>query len=174
MPLTLNGDGAISGLTATGISSVQNVGKVNLPSGSVLNAYYVSSNTALGLATTSQTDIPSLSITLTPVSSSSKFILLSTVLYAITSNNTTGFAIYAVRNGSNVAPTPLANYENYFPNASFNPSSIRIRTSQNFFDSPATTSSLTYKIQVAGQNATSISINNDSNFYSTLTILEIA
>ena len=31
MPITLNGDGAISGLTATGISAVQ-----NLPAGSVV------------------------------------------------------------------------------------------------------------------------------------------
>ena len=161
--------------SAINLSNATSLAKAALPSGAVLNAYSAAGNTQLSVGTTSQIDVPNLSITLTPVSASSKFILMVSIQYALNGNNTQGFSIYAVRNGSNISNDPSsANYENYFPNSFLNPGSIRLRTSQNFYDSPATASSITYKIQVAGQNTNVFYLNSDSVYYSTLIILEVA
>jgi hypothetical protein len=159
MALILSGD---TGVPASG-----------MPTGSIINTYFIAGNTQLTLASTSQTDVPNLSITLTPTSSSSKFIIFAQIQYSVNGNATQGFGMYAVRNGTNVQFSAGANYETYWTNANFNPGSLRLRTSQNFYDSPATASSITYKIQVAGFNTNTMYINNDSQYYSTLTIQEI-
>jgi hypothetical protein len=174
MPTIISGDGTITGLTATGISSVQNVGRANLPVGSVLQVVqgtYSTNATTTSAGTMVDTG---LSASITPTSSSSK------VLVVINQNGVyrTG-SIYAMIDmrlvrGSTAIQTICASafWNGNFPDLT---SSYGASISTAYLDSPATTSSTTYKTQYqipSGLNGT-IGAQYGSSV-STITLMEIA
>jgi len=170
MPITLNGDGAISGLTATGISAVQNVGRANLPAGSVLQV--VNATTTTQTSTTSTSFVTTnLSATITPTSTSSRILILSN------GNCDAQFAsaqvsITVFRGATNIGSTN--GLGNIFSPAGRVISSMGI----NLLDSPATTSATTYTIYFASTNAAgsiSYNIGNGQGAQTAvITLLEIA
>lgn len=129
MPLVLNSS-SISGLAAVGgLSSPQ--------TGSVLQVVTATDTTERSTSSTSfVTASNSLSVTLTPISSSSKvFIVVTTVTY----KNTDNFAYYTIyRNSTNLGDTNggmiTISPERYVP------------TAMSHLDSPNTTSSTTYQV----------------------------
>ena len=174
MPITLNGDGAISGLTATGISAVQNVGRANLPAGSVLQVVSTTKTDTFTTASESYVDVTGFSASITPTSSTSKILVIVNSYIGINNINA---KINLLRGSSAIAQ----------PAAGNNPSSAIFRTgiqiagsfNLSFLDSPATTSATTYKIQIksSGGNTTCINRADDdanNSGVSTITLLEIA
>jgi hypothetical protein len=194
MPITLNGDGAISGLTATGISAVQTVSASNittgtlpfaqLPTGSVLQVVSTALTTYLTVTPGSNyvwADITGLSLSITPKFSTSKIML---VAYVVTS----GFNGYGTptlafnRDGTRIALGTSSVTGQAVTSVTYGENSIAgiAAVPLNFLDSPATTSAVTYKIQTSGDGGGgTIYINRreaDTRFcsISTITAMEIA
>ena len=174
MPLVLNSS-SITGLAAVGgLSSPQ--------TGSVLQVVSTTKTDAFTSTTaTTYTDITGMSVTITPKSSSSK-------IYAIVTGTcsgqsaTTGSQIRLVRGSTAIciadssgSTTPASTNSYQLDVNQSNPFSI------SFLDSPATTSSTTYKIQfiiTSGTfyfNRTQYDSNASNGRYaSTITLMEIA
>lgn len=162
-------------------------------SGALVKVYTARYSANYTTASTTYVDVPNLSITLTPISANSAFFIILSTSRASTRLNTLDAAsgLRVLRNGSdNVAINgtldgsrqPVAMVFNGLSyNADHNPGSYTISA----VDYPATSLSLTYKVQAAVQIAsyplTLNGVNNDGNtnniYHSrgqtSLTIMEI-
>jgi hypothetical protein len=163
MPTIISGDGTITGLTATGISAVQ-----NLPAGSVLQVVQVINSTTFSSSSTSYVTPTNMSVTITPTSVTSKILVLMRVMCSgslaglITLRGQLIRGATALDSGDSGATSAYS-----FINTRF----------VNYLDSPATTSATTYSYQFYGDgstwyvNQTGFSANPAS---SQLTLMEIA
>jgi hypothetical protein len=142
------------------------VADANAPSGSVLQVVNVSSTTALSTASSSWSDLPGLSASITPISSSSK-ILVTICVGAYALSNAIA-EIQLLRNGSSI----LVNGFWLHTGGAYTIS----QPSQTWLDSPSTTSSITYKIQGRSRQNTINYTYSDGNGQqvSSLTLMEIA
>ena len=179
MPITLNGDGAISGLTATGISAVQ-----KLPAGTVLQVVSTAKTDTFSTTSTSYVDITGLSVSITPSSAASKILILYKVNYGNTGTSSTGMRMQLVRGSTAIF---IGDEDSSRTRATSFGSSANLEDfgadwNGIFLDSPATTSSTTYKIQFSTRSSTGV-INrggNDSDSpanarsVSSITAMEIA
>ena len=158
---------ATSGTILTTGSSGQSIPKAALPTGSVLQVVNVTYSTETITSSSTFVDT-NLSASITPTSATSKILVLAdnNGCYKIT--NDTNIKMQLVR-GS----TALAQIEGvgaYTANTTQNNiGSI----STNYLDSPATTSSVTYKMQMRSDNGASVGVQRNSSV-STMTLLEIA
>jgi hypothetical protein len=143
----------------------------NLPAGSVLQVVNYNGD---GYATTSSStwsDVPNLSLAITPKFSTSKILIFATVIVGKNYNTYTGLRL--VRNSTTISTfSDISGWTN---------SSVETTspTSYNYLDSPSTTSSITYKIQYnSGQNialgVVGNYINTLANSRHSITIMEIA
>ena len=212
MAITINGTGSITGLTAGGLpdgsvtaadieTSLDLTGKtVTLPSGTggkILNVWQavftgIQSFAPGSVAVGPRADITNLSVTLTPTSASSRFLITCSINMGGGSSSP---AYYLMRdstdillNTSSLGATTLATWGAH---QSGDPGYVYSSDLQtiSYVDSPATTSSITYKVQ--GQNAfgagVAVYVNTgqangtggDTNYYnvrgcSTITVMEIS
>ena len=133
-------------------------------------------------------DIPNLSLTITPSSTSSKILIMASVCFGGTEANNYGSG-YVMRDSTDVAvgTSATGNRQNVsFPLNLAGAGYVTYKLHQNsvtFLDSPNTTSSITYKVQVRHDTDGTMYINRsgtDSNAdyshrgISTLTIMEVA
>jgi hypothetical protein len=165
MSLILNGDGAISGLTATGISAVQ-----ALPAGSVLQVVQGSFATETQNNTNTYADT-GLTATITPKFATSK-ILVSVNQGGVTKmagDQNSGCRLKLFRNATDLGQLATSlgytNTNMYNQIGSF---------SVEIFDSPATTSALVYKTQFSNTQNTTGARVQESDSVSTITLMEIA
>ena len=165
MPITINGTGTISGVSATGITTAQTVTSVPssaLPAGCVLQV--VQGTQSTGVDNTSNNFITTgLTVSITPKFSSSKVLVFVNGLGRTYPNTWINFRLY--RNGSSI----------YDMAGGFNYNSTDTITTQLasvFLDSPASTSAQTYALffQNAGGQ---VSWNADPKI-TTITAMEIA
>ena len=163
MSTIISGDGTITGLTATGISAVQ-----NLPTGSVLQVQQAFTTTAQTLSG-GPTALSSMTLTVTPKSASSKFLIFYSV-HGLLNVNDTGFNIRIYRNGSLAPNTGGGDYDVYYSGTG---SSSRARISNILYDSPASSSAVTYALYAITTSSLSITFN-ENLFPATLTVMEIA
>lgn len=120
-------------------------GYSNLPAGSVLQV--VSANISIAASTTSSTPVTTgLSLSITPKSSTSKFVLIANATVGHSASNLQAFVF--ARNG-----TSINNANNGFGGVfAIIPSSITLQTQfglpwgMNYLDSPATASTITYAV----------------------------
>jgi hypothetical protein len=173
MSVTISGDGTITGLDADGISS-----QPVFP-GSVLQVVSTTKNNVASTTSTSFTDVTGLSVSITPSSTSSKILVLVSVMIGSSSDagiklqrGSTDIAIGTGSSGFNClgqsAPGPNSDLK-YAPQHS----------SISHLDSPNTTSSTTYKIQFRTNGGGTIYINRRDiadSFVgaSSITVMEIA
>ena len=167
MPITLNGDGAISGLTATGISAVQ-----NLPSGSVLQVVSAITSTQVSSSSATMVDT-TLTATITPKFSTSKILVLVSQngLFKSSANSSNCMDINLLRGSTSLLSSNAvgALLETGTTISLVGAASIA------FLDSPATTSATTYKTQFASRNGgASVQVQYANLSNSTITLLEIA
>ena len=157
MSIALSGDGTISGLTTTGISSAQSVATASLPAGTVKQVINSVFNSSFSTSSTSWVDT-GFSATITPTSATSKILILfnagGLVRPAVASECprlqiVRGASTY-VYGGGNI----------YYTTSSFDYSDWYLFL--NWQDSPATTSSTTYKIQMQTRLGNSCTMNNSS------------
>jgi hypothetical protein len=151
--------------------------------GHVVQVVSVTKTDTFSTSSTTQQDIPGLTLTVTPISASSKFLVLGKIPLSQTDNNAA--FVFLKRNGTDVA---VGNAEGSRTraydmatgaNAGYNINTVVI----NSLDAPATASAVTYKVTLnrgtggtAWVNRTGADIDNAAyaRLVSTLTVMEIA
>ena len=175
---------ATSGTVLTTGSSGQSIPKAALPTGSVLQVVSTTKTDTFSTSSSSYVDITGMSANITPISANSKiFIMFTSYAGQATSGSNYGIFGQFVRNSTALA---LGDARGSCTRATFATVYNTPNYSQffggSFLDSPSTTSSTTYKVQMLVESGgTAIiggSINTGSNgnqaVSSTLTIMEIA
>jgi hypothetical protein len=155
--------------------------------GSVLQVLSVTKTDSFSTTASVFTDVTGLSVSITPTSSTSKILVMLSM--SLAGQNANGGATYKFVRGS--TDIGVGNLEGSRLQASgglgyLADSNAFTTISGSFLDSPATTSSTTYKIQVVGsnpgggvyvnrsQNNTDGSPSYNSRTISTITVMEIA
>jgi hypothetical protein len=160
------------------VAQIPQLTTAKLPSGSVLQVVSVSKLNAFQTSSTSPVDVTGLSVSITPTSASSKILVLSQIWGTGTVN--TGFYVNLVRNSTNLSISTAGSDINSTISSYFGDGNLWATIPIMFLDSPATTSSTTYKIQIFTSNgSTSVAINKrvDNAFVggsSSITVMEIA
>jgi hypothetical protein len=186
MPITIDGTGTISGVSATGLTTAQTVSATNittgtlpfaqLPTGSVLQVVQASTTTRVQITNSTYVDT-NLTASITPKFSTSKILVLISQNIGTFNSTNAGTAgnLRIVRDSTTVFTSENAiNIVAGLGSAS----EIRVAGQYSFIylDSPATTSSTTYKTQAnlssGGGRVEPQSNNGTSN--STITLMEIA
>ena len=165
MTTIISGDGTITGLTSTGINAVQ-----NLPAGSVLQVVNATYSTEVNFTSTSYSDT-GLTASITPKFSTSKILVLVSQNGCAKDSGNTRLGLQLLRGASVI----LANVENSACYDASSGGNFIGGVSACYLDSPATTSSTTYKTQgnsFAG--ATGSSRTQQSGATSSITLMEIA
>jgi len=179
---------ASTGLSATKLTT-GTLPKAQLPTGSVLQVAQGWKTDTFSTTSTSLQDVSGLSVTLTPLSSSSKFLIMVNMTYLNTFY--TGH-VALIRNGTEIAMADAAgsrprNFLFYSNSTNGGGDGQWVRESMDYLDSPATASAITYKIQASarrdGQGGTMFinrsNPDRDTNGYdgrgvSSIVVMEIA
>ncbi len=166
MTVTINGNGTI-----TPKSAVQ-------PTGSILQVVQTVKTDTTTSTTQGMADIPGLSLSITPSSTSSKILLMCSVNSGNGGSNAVNFNW--VRGSTNLAQNDTTG-TNPATFTMYSSASITIQDtiSHTFLDSPNTTSATTYKIQWGAYTTGTRTINmySGGTYYhgvSTITAMEIA
>ena len=165
------------------------VQRVNQPAGSVLQVVQTVKTDTFSMTGTTYTDVTGMSVSITPTSSSSKIlVLVDGVLghYNYHSKvrlmrNSTAIGLGDVASSRPQATVAMSAYAGTASNDSYHMLPFGI----SYLDSPSTTSSTTYKIQISGYSASyNVYINRnyqwqssadyDATPISTITVMEIA
>jgi hypothetical protein len=171
---TMNASGLYTSTGNLLITQANQLGRAALPAGSVLQTLQTSSTSRVQVSTSSYTDInPSLSIT--PTSSSSKILIIAS--YSIGGYSSTNIVegdVQLLRGASSIIE-----YVSCYANQAAVGLASELRSSGQYsfvyLDSPATTSSTTYKFQMKCTNGSRVeSPSNNGTSQNILTLLEIA
>ena len=154
-----------------------------LPAGSVLQVVSTTKTDTFSTSSTSWTDITGLSVSITPTSSSSKILVMYSLMTGETSSQ---FPLMRLVRGSTaIAVGDASGIRTQVSSVAWSSGAVNASDMQsmNFLDSPATTSSTTYKIQTINTQPQTIYVNrsarDDNGSYeprgvSTITVMEIA
>jgi len=167
---------ATSGTVLT--SASQSIPSAALPTGSVLQVVSVEKTSIFTTTSTSYVDVTGLSASITPTSSSSKIL----VMLNLTCGNSSSDAFFnLVKDSTNIAQGTGGSTSNqtFMINGSSPTGNGMIVANINYLDSPATTASTTYKVQVRSTSATTTrvcarGIDDVFGGISSITLLEIA
>jgi len=128
-------------------------------------------------ASTSYVDITGLNVTITPTSSASKIL----VMYTVNGKQTTTPSMRLTRNGTAICIADASASLKQSTAGTFQGGPDNNQTVQvagHFLDSPATTSALTYQVQVITDSGTVYYNRSPNDYYSrytsTITVMEIA
>jgi len=133
--------------------------------GKVLQVLYTQTASAQTISSGSYTDLTSMSLAITPSSSSNKILIRAGISGELTANDH-GFGIGIVRGSTAVlTENTKALYGNGI-------TELVARLPFEFLDSPSTTSATTYKIQVKTHDGNSVIFNRSS--VSFLVLMEVA
>jgi hypothetical protein len=167
-----------TGTLITTASTGQVIPKAALPTGSVLQVVSTTKTDTFSTASTTFVDLTGLSVSITPTSTSSKILVLVNTNYSPSAASI--LAVFnLVRNSTNISqPATTPTYVGT-ATAYINAADNGMPFGFHFLDSPATTSSTTYKIQVRTNIASSFAVNTrtpsvDTASTSSITVMEIA
>jgi hypothetical protein len=171
MALTQVAGGMIASVTGSTITGAQSIPKSTLPTGCILQV--VNATYSGGTVTSSTTYIDTgLTVSITPTSSSSKILVFVSINGGYKGGSDCALCTRLVRDSSaisNIDGTTL-----YTGSTATAGGTV----SFNYLDSPATTSSTTYKVQMASSNeGRTVQINNYISFVgsvSAITVMEVA
>jgi len=141
----------------------------------VINAYHAVNNTSYTLSATTGFDLTGMAITLTPVSATSRFLIMFNTIGGYSgSGATTTFWITKDNTSLNSATTGNYNGQTGW----IAPATDRTATAVlNYIDSPATATSITYRIRMATDGTAFIGRRSTETFIvcsQHLTILELS
>ena len=166
--------------TGTLLSSATTTG---FPAGSVLQVVSVAKTDVFTTTSTSLVDITGLSVSITPTSATSKIMVLCSLSLNVTNGNYMAQAVL-FRGATKISVGDAAGSRTQSSAyATINGDRGRSPFSVTFLDSPATTSSTTYKFQglvesggtlYINQNASDADSANNGRTASTITVMEIA
>lgn len=150
--------------------------------GAVLQVVSTFKSDTFSTSSTSMVDITGMSATITPTTATSRVLVLINLTVGPAASNFS--PVNLVRNGVNIAqPTTASSFQatlnNYNGEGSgYTGGSAQPQYALSFLDSPATTSALTYKLQILTTGGTTFvntrPIAQNGTCTSTLTLLEIA
>lgn len=164
---------------ATGVPA-----RSNMPAGSVLQVQYFQLTSVASTTSTSMNDT-GLTVTITPTSATSKFLVVTNMSYGCNTSNI-GAAFNFVRNGSAVGNSSASTTINFGTAGVAINLNHATTISMAYLDSPATASALTYKVQWQAQTGGYTSYLNRSNqlnngtdtfqggYTSSITVYEVA
>ena len=185
MPVTINGDGSITGLSVGGLGSgVVNTAtlangaasgsKLTMPSGSVVQVKYAQTKSNFTQTSSSYQNVSNLNVSITPTSSSNLLVFQYTMIVRVRENNSNGaFAWIAI--SDDAGSSYLA--ENYHRNSDYGGSGTDLDCSACGYaiKTAGSTSARTYYIYTKLGDGDSYEINpagNQNN--SVVTVMEIA
>ena len=161
---------AVSGTVLTTGSSGQSIPKAALPTGSVLQV--VQATYATQVSTSAGPVDTGLSASITPTSATSKILVLVVQnLYLYSGGNDKGVIFDLFRGATKIL---AGNSQSVYVQATSADPELITNWCTNYLDSPATTSSTTYKIQMTISGSGGTIAANWSGNNSTLTLMEIA
>ena len=170
MPTIIDGTNGIDNIAAGAIQ------KSDLPTGSVLQVVSTTKTDTFSTTSNSFVDVTGLSVSITPTSSTSKILVFCTIPVSHA-----GFAVAKVnlvRNGTNICQPASAGALSSSKTGYYQDNDLDAAADLHFLDSPATTSAVTYKIQVCTNTATTMfvgqRVSGDMAMPSTITVMEIA
>jgi hypothetical protein len=178
MPLVLDGNGDITGLVAGALPSTV------IGAGGILQVVQTVKTDTASTSSASWNDITGLSVSITPASSSNKILVFADINFGTEDNN--GFLFFKlVRASTDIYVGDAAGSRTRATTGGASSGAGNIsHCGINYLDSPATTSSTTYKIQWYNQNTAQTSYlnrtwNNTDEFNytrnpSSITVMEIA
>ena len=192
MPITLSGDGITSD-NITSLAASKLTGQVpdaNAPSGSVIQVVQVvKTDPAAGTIGAVWADISGMSASITPSSASSKIL----VIVDIKGSGGAGYSVIRTRLLRNSTPIYVGDAASnrpqslgqYYQGSQADNIHYIAQLGGTFLDSPATTSSVTYKVQVGADGTSQVIFLNrtqgdrdvttyDSRVAASITLMEIA
>lgn len=177
MTVTINGSGTMTGLAVGGLNdniitkNEMATGGAWAPAGTVLQVVNTPYSTTVSSSSATWADT-GLAASITPTSSSSKILVLVDMAGCNKNATNTYLQLRLLRNSTTLYQfDDLSGYTNSAQYNAFG------SPSTNYLDSPATTSSTTYKVQFANGGAVGgVAINNtfSGTSTSTITLMEIA
>jgi hypothetical protein len=165
MSIVIDGTGTISGVSATGISAVQ-----NLPAGSVLQVINAIYSTQSSMSSNTYTD-SGLTLSITPKSATSKILLIATVTGIYINDTANYFRAKILRNSTDIT-NDFSNVSGGYNGSNGNNGGGTVSVS--YLDSPATTSATTYKVQISSATNGQLVFWSNGSSYSSLTAMEVA
>ena len=182
MALTQVASGLIASVAASTLTGTQTIPKSTLPTGCILQVVSAFKSDTFSTTSTSMVDIPGMSVSITPTSSTSKILVMVNLTVGPAASN---FApVNIVRNGTNIAqPTTSSTYQASINNyngegTGYIGGSAQPQYALSYLDSPATTSALTYKLQMYTTGGTAYvntrPLASNGTCTSTLTLMEVA
>jgi hypothetical protein len=178
-----------SGWVSSLTGASQSIPKAALPTGSVLQvaSVYKTDVQTISSGTPTFVDITGLTVTLTPTSSTSKFLCIWTVTMGNGTDASHGY-VRLNRNGTAIALADASSNRTTASSTIINTSQggQTLGSSNNYLDSPATTSAVTYKLTAANNSLSggityvnrstrdTDYIGYDGRSTSSFTVLEIA
>lgn len=173
MALVLSGDAGITFPVTAGSASA-----VQASSGRVLQVVSTTKTDSFSSSSTSLVDVTGFSVSITPSSATSKILVFGTIMTNTITDSIITFQL--VRGSTNISiggssVSFQGTIANYFQS---NTSDALLPNAFHFLDSPSTTSSTTYKVQMKVNQVRTFYVNNrpnnDSSYTSTITVMEIA
>jgi len=149
-----------------------------VPTGSVLQVVSTTKTDTFSTTSTSFVDVTGLTVSITPTSSTSKILIFATVPTGHASSRVA--RVNLVRNSTTICQPATVNSFGATKHGYVGSGDTTVGADFHYLDSPATTSSTTYKIQCCtnvGDNAMYIGNRTpslDMNVPSTITVMEIA
>jgi hypothetical protein len=172
MALTQVASGLIASVAASTLTGTQTIPKSTLPTGCILQVVQGTYGTSTQISSTTFTDT-GLTASITPTSATSKIlVIVSQPGFCQYSSGGNAIIPNLCRNGSEILRLGQAQTTT----TTFAPFSINV----SYLDSPATTSSTTYKTQVkwytgaSASNSVFLNWTSDAAGYSTMVLMEVA
>ena len=184
MALVLDGNGSMT----VGNGDITGINTGALPStfigaGAVLQVVSATKTDTFTTGSTSFIDITGLSVSITPTSASSKILVMYSLMHG---TNASSFPLVRlVRGATAIAVGAASGSRAQVTSVAWSSGETNVTNMQsmNFLDSPATTSSTTYKLQIVTTTGTTHYINRNARdadgdyeprAVSTITVMEIA
>jgi hypothetical protein len=167
----LGGANAITGTLPAANINDTSIGNITaLPAGvggKVLQvSNLVRATSSQTIATSTYTDLTSLSLSITPSSTSNKILLVANIQANV--NDDEGFGIRFLRDSTNIYDAGNQELAGHQGGATV----VLQVVNAVYIDSPSSTSAITYKVQSGTRNSTSVVFND--GYYSEFYLMEIA
>ena len=187
MPITLNGSGTVSGISAGGLPDgiIQSADLASGVCGNTLQVVSTHKSDTFTHSTTTFTDITGMSATITPSSSSSKILIIVDIKMAGQVNATSAQCLLlrgstVINLGDAAGSRTRSMGQSYYDAQTYH----MAQTGGIFLDSPNTTSATTYKLQTKSESSGSVVYVNrtqgdrdgseDSRGTSNIVLMEVA
>ena len=158
------------------LASGQAIPKAALPTGSILQVVQTTISGTTTTLSTNQTwtDVTSFTASITPTASSSKILVMISAQWELSKSGAEVTGAFKILRGSTDIFIESANSQGFEAAANGGRTYMDGRWNGIYLDSPATTSSTTYKLQFRLQNSGTFTVNSQGTQTGTVLLMEVA